>query len=524
MLKKEEAKEDKDSKSKKTTTKTKKLSSKAEKIVKKFISTKKISQADKETLFKEFDIDTNKSSKKKTVKISATSINSSNLDKLIDSKNLSKLLKELGVESETTKKTVTKSITGTYNPWADDSLTSEEKIKKKKYKINEREYKVKSDEKGRESYYPGMTFYTDKNYKLKKLYIPIFKFKNCSKVKVFIYKRQDKNNKKNTVELGKLMHSPKTFSLKKAKEKGKYQYMEEGFTLDFGSSGLSLPKAQYVIVILPIPKSGDGSVFVKTYKPKNSKDFCIKYKGDSKAAHFELVDRYQEIWYNPSKMVVEEENYYKKGHVISKTVTFEGKSLERISSVKPVVKKHLTSEDTKADSYQLYVNTGGSWIKVEPGRYNKIKNGGAKTFKWKLVFKSDGKKSPKLAYSKKDKYAIKFLLKREKKANWMNAEQVVDINKTMCITSKQISGNDVLKEYVGDSNFATKQSRFQGHEFARIWADNENNDNLLIDIQGSDLDMSYEFDKTVNGEEKHFKGKDIPTWTYHYCDLTLDDF
>ena len=125
---------------------------------------------------------------------------------------------------------------------------------------------------------------------------------------------------------------------------------------------------------------------------------------------------------------------------------------------------------------------------------------------------------------KKDKYAIKFLLKREKKANWMNAEQVVDINKTMCITSKQISGNDVLKEYVGDSNFATKQSRFQGHEFARIWADNENNDNLLIDIQGSDLDMSYEFDKTIDGEEKHFKGKDVPTWTYHYCDLTLDDF
>ena len=138
MLKKEEAKEDKDSKNKKTTTKTKKLSSKAEKIIKKFVSTKKISQSDKETLFKEFDIDTNKSSTKKTIKISATNINSSNLDKLIDSKNLSKLLKELGVESETTKKTVTKSITGTYNPWADDSLTSEEKIKKKKYKINER--------------------------------------------------------------------------------------------------------------------------------------------------------------------------------------------------------------------------------------------------------------------------------------------------------------------------------------------------------------------------------------------------
>ena len=40
-----------------------------------------------------------------------------------------------------------------------------------------------------------MTFYTSSEYKLKKLQIPIYKFKNCSGIRFIICERQGPNNK-----------------------------------------------------------------------------------------------------------------------------------------------------------------------------------------------------------------------------------------------------------------------------------------------------------------------------------------
>lgn len=406
-----------------------------------------------------------------------------------------------------------------FNPW-DDSASN--RPSGKNYQKNEREYKVvsgKNGENDRESFYPGMTFYTSTNYNMKKLTIPIHKFENCSAVKFFIYKRQESNNKKNRVWLQKC-YSSKQFSLKKAKVKGKYQYMDDGFTMNFGKGGLSLPKGQYVIIALPIPKSGTGSLFVETYKPKNSKDFCIKYRGSANAAHFRLVDRYQEIWYNSASAVVDEENYYTKGTATSKTLTWDEDGLERIVSVKPIVGKNLTTSTDKKQSYEIQVNTGGNWVTVKPDEDNKISSGGAKTFKWRITFKSDGKGTPKLAYNSKNEYAIKFILTRQKPGDFEKSSEVDTINKNMCITSVPIDGDDVLRKYIGDPNFGLEHSRFQGYEFARVWADENINKSLLIDIQASDKNIKYVQEAEGKKEEELY----TPLWSLHYCDLTLDDF
>ena len=411
-----------------------------------------------------------------------------------------------------------------YNPW-DDSAAN--RPKGTKYEKHKREYKVVSGKNGAHdssSYYPGMTFYTDTNYKMHKLTIPIHEFENCSGVKFYIWRRQKTNNKKNTVWLEKLIYTSDVYSLKKAKVKGKKQYMDKGFTINFGKGGLSLPKAQYVIIALPIPKSGTGSMFVETYKPKNSKDFCIRYKGAANASHFILTERYPEIWYNSASAIVTKEGFYKTGEVVSDTLTWEvpADGLERIKSVTPIVDNNITYGNKKKDSVVISVNTGGDWIEVTPNQENQINSGGATTFKWKMEFKGDGKSTPKLSYNSKKGYAIKFVITRDKPGAGTNFSKGIELNQNMCITSKAIDGDEALRQYIGDRNFALTHSRFSGYEFARVWAEKVENKNLLIDIQASDRDYQYKKGGSTNPNEN--RGGTVDLWSLHYCDLTLDDF
>lgn len=436
------------------------------------------------------------------------------LDKEKKETKTSKDSKE-GESSEKKEEDKKSDSTMTINPWG---IPSNEEIAKSKFEVNEREFEVTSGKNGSDDWdssYPGMTLYTESNIKLTKLTIPIRKFKNCSSVKFYIWRRQDTNNKENDVWFQKRMYTSKDFSLVQAKEKDGYQYVDEGFTIEFGEGGLSLDTGQYVVVAVPTPKSDKGSLFLETYKPENGKNFCIRYRGAANASHFLLFDRYQETWYNSASAVVEEEDYYTEGTVISKTLTWTEKGLERIQSVKPIIGKHLTLGNKTKDSYELYVSTGGDWIKMTPDEENTINNGGARTFKWKMVFKSDGKTTPKLAYDETDKYALKFILTREKPASFLDLDSSIDYNKNMCITSVPFSGDDILREYLGDMNFGLTHSRFQGYEFARIWAEKLMNKKLLIDIQASDRSTNYNI--------KNNSGK-VDLWSLHYCDLTLDDF
>lgn len=407
-----------------------------------------------------------------------------------------------------------------YNPWDDDEANRPTGTK---YEKNERVFTVhsgKNSQSDKVSTYPAMTLYVKNNVKLKKLEIPVKKFQNCSGVKFFIWRRQDTNNKTNVVWyplLQKKIFTSKVFSLKKAEVKGKYQYMKDGFTIspNDGEGHLNLEKGQYAIIVLPIPKSGKGSVYIETYKPKNSKDFLIGYHGAANGSYFTLYDRWQEVWYNSAKATVVEEEYEASGSAESKAITWTEKNLSRFTSVTPIIGKNLTVPTKEGCSYKLYVNTGGKWQEVTPGKENKI-TGGANTFAWKIEFFSKkGKATPKLVYNSKDKYAIKFILKREK-LGWNTKESqkiTADLNKNMCLTSVDIDGDDVLRRYLGDDRLFSQGSHFNQHEFARVWATEEENQKLLIDLQGSDYVQTFE-----NSDVQ------IPLWSFNYCDLSLEDF
>lgn len=416
----------------------------------------------------------------------------------------------LQLDKKEVEKTVTTKVATTakeaketeYNPWDDYKGNRPASSKLKKH---EREFEVVSGKNGRndfQSEFPAMTFYTKTNYKMSKLTIPIFKFKNCSGIKFYIWKRQSPNNKKNTVWLEKKIYTSKTFSLKKAKVKGKYQYMEKGFTINFGKDGLSLPKGQYVIICLPIPKSGEGSVFVETYEPQNPKDFLIRYHGAANASHFLLKTRYPEIWYHNVTATVKEEKYYTKGVAKSKAIVWSEEGLQKIEKIKPIIGKHITYPDKC--SYKIFANTGADWQELTPNKDN-IMNGGATKFQWKIEFYGNGDGTPILKYNSKDGYAIKFVLKRAK-AGVSNINDVVEEDKNMCLTTTKFDQKNILRQYIGDESVAINSNPFNQYEFARLWTEDEN---MLIDIQGSD---------------RFIEGTTAPLWTYHYCDLTLNDF
>lgn len=408
-----------------------------------------------------------------------------------------------------------------FNPW-DDSKAN--RPKDSKVKPIRRAYTVK---KGEQSQYPAMTFYTKNGYVLKKLEIPIYKFKDCKGIKFFIYKRQGPNNKTNTVWLEKLVKATKPFSLKNAKIKKGYQYMDNGFLIDFttkkNKKGLELPKGQYVIVCLPIPKSKEGTVYVETYKPKESKDFCIRYEGSSNASHFLLKDRYQEVWYNPVKAIKEDMVYSKKGEVVSGTVSWEHK--EAIKTIKP----YINAKIPKGTSVELYVDVGsGKWTRVYENKENKvIGSGTGESFRWKAILKSNSKETPVIKYNKNKKYAIRFDITRATPDS-SKSGQSLELTKNLCFTGKPFNANEILREYIGDQNLAWDDNKFSNFEFARVWGTEGEEDSLLIDIAASDrIDPVQIMDSQNNYVQyKDDQQRDVyyPVYSLHYVDLHLKDF
>lgn len=420
-----------------------------------------------------------------------------------------------------------------FNPW-DDSAAN--RPKNADIKPNTRAYTVvkgKNAASDWASEFPAMTFFTNTGYTLKKLEIPIYKFKNCEGIKFYIYKRQGPNNKTNTVWLEKKIKETKVYSLKNAKIKKGYQYMENGFLIDFTSStnkkGLELPKGQYVIICLPIPKSGKGTVYVDTYKPKNSKDFCIRYHGAGNASHFLLKDRYQEIWYNPVKAVKEDINYSKKGEVVSGVVSWE--NTESIKTVKPL----MNAKTPKGTSIELYVDTGGGWVKVSENKSNNVVGSGTgESFRWKAVLKGNGKESPVISYDKNKKYALKFEITRSAPNLSNNNAQDSLESKNLAFTSKPFNANEILREYIGDMNLGLTDNKFSNFEFFRAWMkdgtegeSSDTNNSVLIDLSASDkIDPvlvksgnSYIQQVDDNGKQLYY-----PLYSLHYVDLGLDDF
>lgn len=406
-----------------------------------------------------------------------------------------------------------------FNPW-DDS--AENRPTSKDVTPTSREYTVTSGKNGKndwESEYPAMTFYTKTAYNLTGLTIPIVKFENCSGIKFFIWKRQGPNNKTNTVWFEKEIYRSKTFSLDNARTDDKYQYVDDGFTIEFDKGGLDLPEGQYVIVCLPIPKDGKGSCWVDTYKPENSKDFCIRYYGAANASHFLLKDRYQEIWYNSAMATGTKKSYEKEGEFVSGTITLS----EEVAPIAKVKTSVGTTEIPEGCSLEIYGDTGSGYQKLNTDNENiddtegneTVMKGNRTTFKWKVVLKGNEENTPKLEYNEEKKYALQFTLIHEAPATG-DSSAALKFDKNMCITSKPFDGDSILREYLGDGIFDKEDNRFSNFEFARIWSNKSNNPNLIIDISGADL--------TEEVKDKNNVGHKFSAYSLHYADLTLNDF
>lgn len=525
-----------------------------------------------------------KSTKAETIHISATlkgdqsttNISGEELGKVIVKSTNIKLDTKNGIatlDQTTIKgKDTTKAVSGQtkaeaketkWNPW-DDYKANRPSGKLSNSELTKRRFTVKKDGGLRSSTYPAMTFYASSAMYLKKLAIPIHSFIDCKAVKFAIWKRQDPNNKTNTVWLEKKIWESDAISLTNhVTTDGKTQTVTSPFVIDFtetkGKKGLKLNKAQYIILCLPIPKKKEGTIIIQTYKPSTStksRDFLIKYHGNSNASNFRLVDRWFEIWY--SKLAVEgtviadKTEYNRTGVIESGQVVWDNSpNIDTVS---------YTANETTTDgtSFTVFADCGSGWVQLKEGEATQV-TGGTNSFKWKAEFKStNGKDTPKLAYSSKNKYAISFTITKKPPSVGSTIYNESKINN--CITSNTIYPGEILATYIGDlgvsddgvHNF-NASSRFSNYEFLRLWASNSSVDNLIIDVAASDLRASTVTDISrspyikVHGTDPFYANKpvdayvrttgssmntiayppgknEVDIFTWYYADLTLDDF
>lgn len=533
-----------------------------------------------------------KSTKAETIHISATlkgdqsttNISGEDLGKVIVKSTNVKLDTKNGVatlDQTTIKgKDTTKAISGItkaeaketkWNPW-DDYKANRPSGKLSDSELKKRRFTVHKDGGLRSSTYPAMTFYASNSMYLKKLAIPIHSFIDCQAVKFAIWKRQDPNNKTNVVWLEKKIWESNAISINKhVTVDGKTQKVTSPFVIDFtetkGKKGLKLDKAQYIILCLPIPKKKEGTIVIQTYKPSDStksRDFLIKYHGNSNASNFRIVDRWFEVWYSKlaieGTVIADKTEYDRSGVIESGQIVWDNSpNIDTVS---------YTANESTPDgtSFTVFVDCGGGWIQLKEGESTQV-TGGTSSFKWKAEFKStNGKDTPKLSYSSKNKYAISFTI--TKKAPNVGGTVFNESKINNCITSNTIYPGEVLATYIGDLGISddgirnfNASSRFSNYEFLRLWASNSTVDNLIIDIAASDLRASTVTDITkrpyitVKGYDPLYelpnlddysKAKilaNVPTtnaamntiayppgkneldiFTWYYADLTLDDF
>lgn len=417
---------------------------------------------------------------------------------------------EVGTTAAEAKKTIS-------NPWDDSSRN---RPTSKTITPTERVFTVNKDKVGANvwsSEFPAMTLYVKNPITLKSLTIPITKFKNIDSVRFIIWKRQHPNNRTNTVWLEKKVYTSKSFSLKNAKVKGGYQYLDKPFTIEI-KNGLKLTDHQYIVFVLAKPKSGKGSVFVETYKPQSSKDFLIRYYGSGDASHFLLKDRYYEIWYNKASMTAEVDKYLMSGTIESGTITWNEEEGEPVNTV-----SYDGNINTPSGcGVDVSVNCGSGWVKLPKVNTAYSITGGERSFKWRAVFKSNGENTPKISYSNSKKYALNFKITKNKpKASNTNINEG-DFNNN-CITTNTFYPGDILHNYIGDDNFSGA-NKFSNYEYLRLWSEPSDSEDLIIDICASNKRGNINTNETKESESTAPKIGEFDIFTLFYADLTLDDF
>ena len=408
----------------------------------------------------------------------------------------------------------------TMNPWDDDAKN---RPASKDITPTEREFVVDKDKTGKNAWaseFPAMTFYTKDIFTLKSMSIPITKFKNMESVEFHIWTRQGPNNKTNTVWLVKRIFKSESFSLADTVEKDGYQVLDKPFTINI-EDGLELKDHQYVIMVVGKPKSGQGSVYVETYKPEESKDFLIRYYGSADASHFLLKDRYQEVWYNSAIFKGEVKSYAKLGTMLSGEATFDQEEPIRSLSVTGKI------EVPDGCTCKIYGNAGSEWVELIPDQATNI-TGGTSSFKWKVEMTGTGSATPSITYDSTLGYALKFnaIRKKADTGGFSDANQ--------CITTQPFYPGEILKKYIGDDNLDTT-SKFSNYEFLRIWASDAPSSKLICDVAGSNIRGVTKSITDANGNQALTvttalsdtdapKDDEFDIFSFYYADLTLHDF
>ena len=477
------------------------------------------------------------------VDLAKTIVSSSNVQ--IDRDVGRVILSQHKVETTTKKKETTKTTTtenvyevGTtakqaketeFNPWDDKKANRPETATIKPKTRAFTTHKGVNGVNVRSSEYPAMSLYIPQSMTLKELVLPVTKFKNVAHVQFHIWKRQGPNNKTNTVWLESCVFSSDKFSLKNAKTKNGYQILDKPFSIK-PKGGLKLEKHQYIILVQIFPKSGDGTVYIETYTPKDSSDFLIRYHGSADCAHFRLKTRYKEIWYtsatetktetktHTAKVKGEVDEYYVEGRIEGGEIVWENS--EPIASITPSINSNIPT----GCSIELEANAGSGWKTLTNNQATDI-TGGTSSFRWRAILKGTAKKTPEIIYDEEKKYAISFTITKEKPRTGgaLNSSAIPEDKNV--ITTQTFYPGDILQKYIGDPNLNTCD-KFSNYEWIRIWGENTADANAIIDIAASDTRYSISNNSVskVASTSCSPKTNEFDIFTTYYADLTFDDF
>jgi len=407
------------------------------------------------------------------------------------------------------------SVTNKYDPWA---LVNKPNTKAKAKPRSFVTYSgITSLEEKKLAEYPAMTLWIPKAHKLKKLTIPVTKFKNMKNFKIAIFKRQSKNNLKNTVWLDlPAVYESGYVSLDKAKKQNGYQVLSKSHTFSLGTNGITFKRGQYVVVIFGNPINKAGAIITKTVPTLKKRDFLIKYRGTTKATHFRIKGRAYETWADSAEAEVDWLDYYTEGSIESGIVDFTNTTNFNIATPNIVsVLPTGTVSTPKGCSYQLWIKTNSTdWTKATLGKTLKIKG---TSFQWKLDLKGTDEATPTIDTSKSSNgYGLHFAINMDALGDY--AGGVFD-DTGECMTTNVIRGNNILGEYVGDQD-ATLTDRFSRYEFVRLWAE-ENSGKIVTDIHASNKTQNVDLTQFSACSDTSYN---IDVFSLIYADLELKDF
>jgi hypothetical protein len=422
-----------------------------------------------------------------------------------------------------------------YDPWS--LMNSPDKATKPKERIFNTYSGITSLKQKKLSEYPATTLTMPKPAIIKRITIPITKFRNMKNFKIAIFRKNQKDSLKDDV----LIDLPPIYesgyvSLDNARRQNGYQILSRPNTFTLGKDGVKFDKGQYVVVVFGNPINKMGSIITATVPTLNKKDYLIRYRGTTRANTFKLKSRVYETWFDETGSIeVDWLDYYRDGSIESGTINFgDDKTFNIASANIASILPTGSISVPRGCSYQLWVKTNQvDWTRAALGKSLNISG---TQFQWKLDLKGTDEETPVIDTNRSSTgYGLQFAITMQS----LNDYSVGIFDDTgECFTTKIIRGENILADYINDPDFNVT-GRFSRYEFIRLWAE-ENAGKIVCDIQASNQNAPLNLNiGTINpyGSDtgsvpqcltktgaNYFFNKNVDIFSLIYADLTLDDF